>query len=220
MSRQSYKIHLELIHGDTSGNLREHGVKDISSMFVRREPEKVVEEEEPDISEGSRERSRSPIRRSRSKSTSSSDSSPDRRANDSVERERSQSIIKDGERRKSRSESSESDTRKSDERVQELEEKLQKLMEKQEWIEDIMDVIGNKVDTMALKAGINVNVNDCKNNGYKILLKQVVALENVLEVKQSVERLDQCLKELKLTCEPPKLVDEVKYKSWRCLQEM
>ena len=170
MSRQSYKIHLELIHGDTSGNLREHGVKDISSMFVRREPEKVVEEEEPDISEGSRERSRSPIRRSRSKSTSS-----------------------------------------SDERVQELEEKFQKLMEKQEWIEDIMDVIGNKVDTMALKAGINVNVNDCKNNGYKILLKQVVALENVLEVKQSVERLDQCLKELKLTCEPPKLVDEVKY---------
>ena len=141
MSRQCYKVHLELIHGDTSGNLREHGVKDISSMFVRREPEKVVEEEEPDISEGSRERSRSPIRRSRSKSTSSSDSSPDRRANDSVERERSQSIIKDGERRKSRSESSESDTRKSDERVQELEEKLQKLMEKQEWIEDIMDVI-------------------------------------------------------------------------------
>ena len=48
---------------------------------------------------------------------------------------------------------------------------------------NIMDVIGNKVDTMALKAGINVNVNDCKNNIYKILLKQVVALENVLEVK-------------------------------------
>ena len=40
VSRQSNKIHLELIHGDTSGNLRVHGVTDISSMFVRREPER------------------------------------------------------------------------------------------------------------------------------------------------------------------------------------
>ena len=46
--------------------------------------------------------------------------------------------------------------------------------------------------------GLIIIVNDCNNNGYKILLKQIVALENVMEVKQSVERLDQSLKELQL----------------------
>ena len=55
-------------------------------------------------------------------------------------------------------------------------------------------------------------VNDCNNNGYKIILKQAVALEKFMKVKQSVERLDQSLKELKLPCWPTKLVDEVKVK--------
>ena len=68
------------------------------------------------------------------------------------------------------------------------------------------DAIGNKVDIMA---GVIMIVNDCNNNGYKILLKQVVALENVFEGEQSVERLHQSLKELKLPW-PPKLVDEQK----------
>ena len=61
-------------------------------------------------------------------------------------------------------------------------------------------------------AGVIIIVNDCNNNGYKIILKQAVALEKFMKVKQSVERLDQSLKELKLPCRPTKLVDEVKVK--------
>ena len=59
-------------------------------------------------------------------------------------------------------------------------------------------------------AGVIIIVNDCNKNGYKIFLKQVVALENVFLLKQSVERLDQSLKELKLPCQPTKPVDKEK----------
>ena len=65
------------------------------------------------------------------------------------------------------------------------------LQETSERMENKIDAIGNKVDNMA---GLIIIVNDCNNNGYKILLKQVVAIENVMEVKESVERLDQSLK--------------------------
>ena len=51
-----------------------------------------------------------------------------------------------------------------------------KNLERQEWIQEKNDAIGNKVDIMA---GVIIIVNDCNNNGYKILLKQGVALENV-----------------------------------------
>ena len=66
-----------------------------------------------------------------------------------------------------------------------------------------MESIAQKVDTMTDTLGIQVDISDCGNCGYRELSKKLSIMQKCIAVKESIKLLDESVKDFKAICSPP-----------------
>ena len=235
INRQSYRDHLKNAHNDTSGNLREYGSQDIrNSLFgqhavppstgISSEVGEGGDNEVVDVVRSrSNSRSRSPHERQRvfrsrsreprqrtriSRSLESTSRRGTSRSSSRSSWSRGTEQPRIGDRAGSRSSSSDSSSRVTRREV--LEEEIEDLKSRQEWITDTMQQMAGMVERLVANVGIEVDVRDCNHNGFEELLKKIDAVNKYLETKENVKGLDKqmkqvekSIKKLNMACSSP-----------------
>lgn len=153
----------------------------------------------PDTSRKRRSQGSScPGRKSGSRSRSSSPRRSSTRARNL--RDRSRERIRGRKRfrqRKSTDRSSSSGSSSTDNvsrYVKELENKKKELIAEIEWREETMFNVGEKIEQLVTKVGLDVDVEDCNNNGYDIIFKKIKVLAEFLDMRENVGYLDKHVK--------------------------